>query len=83
MCNILSKKSTQIFNFVLQRKKIIKIRLRPNITDTDKLSGWIELWYKYEWRSVGINHWTNDDAVVACRELGFNKGMCCVLNLLS
>ena len=64
-------------------KEDIKIRLQPNETNDDEMWGIIELWYKYEWRSVGINHWTNDDAMVACKELGFNKGLCSVLNLLS
>ena len=47
----------------------IGIRL-SNITSPT--SGFIELKYRNEWRSVCGDHWTIDDASVACRELGFS-----------
>ncbi|CAI8034871.1 Scavenger receptor cysteine-rich type 1 protein M130 [Geodia barretti] len=34
------------------------------------MSGAVELWMGNEWRSLCCNHWTSQDARVACRQLG-------------
>ena len=34
-------------------------------------SGLVEVLHDCEWRSVCDDYWTNDDADVACRQLGF------------
>ncbi|CAI7995282.1 Scavenger receptor cysteine-rich type 1 protein M130 [Geodia barretti] len=38
--------------------------------DIFDLSGAVELWMGNEWRSLCCNHWTSEDAKVACKERG-------------
>ena len=37
-------------------------------------TGIIELGVKGEWGMICTNHWTNEDARVACRQLGYSDG---------
>ena len=37
----------------------------------DGKSGLLEVYYDNEWKSVCDDHWTDKDANVACRQLGF------------
>ena len=42
------------------------------VNGTDPYSGLINVLYGGEWRFVCGDHWTNEDAEVACRQLGFS-----------
>ena len=44
------------------------IKLVKGVT---KKSGLIEVYHDGEWRSVCDDYWTDEDANVACRQLGF------------
>ena len=57
---------TELFPFLSARDDI-DIRL----VDGTIHSGYIELFYKNEWRPVCGKYWSNIDARVACRQLGF------------
>ena len=40
--------------------------------EPSKVSGYIELHVRGEWRSVCVNFWTREDAKVACKQLGYS-----------
>ena len=54
--------------FTFSGKYFAGIRLVHNKTEK---SGIVEVSYNNEWKSVCDDYWTNDDANVACKQLGF------------
>ena len=56
-----------VISYFLSDHSDIDIRLWP---DDNATSGIIELSIRDEWRSVCDDLWTNEDAIVACRQLG-------------
>ena len=57
--------------FHISDEKDIDIRLVDGQSD---YSGIVEVYINGKWGSVCHDHWTNNDARVACRELGYENG---------
>ena len=57
--------------FHISDKNDIDIRLVDGQSD---YSGIVEVYINGKWGSVCHDHWTNNDARVACRELGYEDG---------
>ena len=66
--NALSMITLTVYYCILAPRDVC-IRLLP---DKNKFfTGSIELNIDGEWGSICYNHWTNEDARVACKQLGF------------
>ena len=68
--------------------RLIYYVLNPFITDNPP-EGLVEVCSRGQWGSVCNNGWDDSDAIVVCRQLGYDRGMwlimepCCSINYQS